>query len=310
LKRKNRSSENNSSDYPFCSREENKRKNEESLHECRSKRVYTGKQEFSRINGSNKKNPLIEFYRNKYKTSKNGVLPWYIKNYVPIESEKILIPLLIKDKNERGMMKYHKCNRIKKIQDSCSRHGIRLIQASSLRRHHIQMLNPGKNKQKLGLGNDRDIFDAAMLFEKAVESYLISNKVNYISEKEQKKFYFLKAELCLPTPDFLFTSPVILHLEKEFKSSINWIEAKMFYGASTIPSDSKSAVGQILSKAKKYVDLYGPGAIIFAYGCGSDLAENLKERNVIALDASPLNLSQVRKHQKQWCADTNGRILI
>lgn len=57
----------------------------------------------------------------------------------------------------------------------------------------------------------------------------------------------------------------------------------MFYGASTIPSDNKSAVGCILPTATKYVKCHGPGAMIFAYGFGTQLEQQLLDVGVIAL---------------------------
>jgi hypothetical protein len=115
----------------------------------------------------------------------------------------------------------------------------------------------------------------------------------------------------------------------------------MFYGASCIPNDNKSAVGCILTTATKYVKCHGPGAIIFLYGYGTQLENQLLQLGVIPLDCSyyynyctnnivnnqrykndPTNnnnnihdridmidLTDVIKHQKKWCANKDGIVL-
>ena len=88
------------------------------------------------------------------------------------------------------------------------------------------------------------------------------------------------------------------------------MEAKMFYGASSIPNDGSSAVGKLLSMAQKYVDLYGNWVMIFAYGCGQELASKLYQMGVLAMDASPCDLSLLEEQQRTWCADQDGTILI
>ena len=96
----------------------------------------------------------------------------------------------------------------------------------------------------------------------------------------------------------------------------------MFYGASTIEHDGKSAVGAILDKCRRYVDLYGEGAVIFLYGCGEPLARDLAAIRVSVLDAggaraedtvpkkNHLSLQALQAHQRTWCADKNGNILM
>ena len=83
----------------------------------------------------------------------------------------------------------------------------------------------------------------------------------------------------------------------------------MFYGASTIANDNKSAVGRILSTATRYTEKYGTGAMVFMQGCGEKLAQGLLELGVVALDAHPVDLQPVERHQRTWCANENGLIL-
>ena len=93
-------------------------------------------------------------------------------------------------------------------------------------------------------------------------------------------------------------------------TNIHWIEAKMFYGASTIPHGTPNAVGTILSKVKQYVALYGHGALVFMYGCGDQLAQQLLDVGVLALDGRCLDLNEVERHQKRWCSNARGVILF
>ena len=84
----------------------------------------------------------------------------------------------------------------------------------------------------------------------------------------------------------------------------------MFYGASSIPKNTPNAIGCVIPKMETYVSLYGTGAIVFMYGCGSQLAAQLLEVGVVALDGRCLDLGRVEKHQKKWCGNGFGEILI
>lgn len=104
----------------------------------------------------------------------------------------------------------------------------------------------------------------------------------------------------------------------------------MFYGASTVKLDGKSAVGSLLKTARKYVKYYGDGAMIFLYGCGDRLASQLANAGVLALDCNSclsslgynqtairannlgngLCLEALQDQQRRWCADADGNILM
>ena len=91
----------------------------------------------------------------------------------------------------------------------------------------------------------------------------------------------------------------------------------MFYGASTIEHDGKSAVGTVLGTARKYVRVHGSGAMIFLYGVGERLAAELAAEGVTAMDGSSgdcrhngVDLSDLWAQQRTWCAAKNGTILI
>jgi hypothetical protein len=86
----------------------------------------------------------------------------------------------------------------------------------------------------------------------------------------------------------------------------------MFYGASTIEHDGKSAVGCLRNTALKYANVHGNGAMIFMHGFGDRLASDLAEVGVISLDCScrdSISLERVEAHQRTWCGDRNGNIM-
>ena len=210
-----------------------------------------------------------------------------------------------------------------------------LIQALSLRRTHLKHLQPRLTMPQLKLGFDKDIRISAEVFERAVGNYL--NRFNVLksfwTEDQQKEHFreFIGGRMP-PTPDFMVREGHCVQLDfggngdsrgasakKAAKSqeatrtttiAIHWLEAKMFYGASTIPPNTPNAVGAILPKMKEYVSLYGPGAIVFMYGCGDVLARQLSDIGVIALDGRGLDLRRVEKSQRKWCADERGNILF
>jgi hypothetical protein len=94
---------------------------------------------------------------------------------------------------------------------------------------------------------------------------------------------------------------------------IHWCDAKMMYGSSTIPQNNKCAVGKILKTAQKYVKWFGPGALCFMHGCGETLAAELALIGVMALDCSSkeaVNIDDVEEHQRTWCGDRNGQIVM
>jgi len=266
------------------------------------------------------------------------------------EEERLLPVLIHWGRSERGMLKDHPPFRLQKIQnmlDRCPGKGnhsnssdqpsstasntqrMSLVQSLSLRRHHLKLLNPNLSMSTLRLGREEDIRDAAREFELCVEAYLRSHRVHFLTEHAQKSMFLesVNGDLATsrnvkqpPSPDFMikkghsvtlsFSSGCQNSTEVSCPISINWIEVKMFYGANSIPCGTPNAVGCILPKVQKYVSLYGTGAIVFMYGCGSRLAEQLLDGGVVALDGRCLDLKRVENHQKKWCADSWGNILF
>lgn len=184
----------------------------------------------------------------------------------------------------------------------------------------------------LGLGQEDDIRESARLFEEAVADCLKRQGVAFYSEDDQKRHNGRHRQTKGPapaTPDFLLKREIVIKQYYKDKrrrkkvvhqGTVNWIEAKMFYGACSIQEDNVSAVGRILPTARKYVSYFGPGAFLFMHGCGDRLARDLAKIGVMALDCcssgsgdddnnNMISLRAVHAHQRTWCADANGSIL-
>lgn len=245
--------------------------------------------------------------------------------HVPMAAETALIPVLLHWKTtEGGMAKRLPSWRLRKIEKACNQHGVTMGAALSLRRHHIRKLHPNKSLERLGLGREPQVRESARRFEQCVQEFLDQNHVQYWNETDQGKHnnqYKLKGEAGPPTPDFILKEEILILKYRDGKQGhrnileerrIGWMEAKMFYGASTIPLDQKSAVGNLLATAEKYVRFFGSGAMVFMNGCGAELAALLSQVGVIVLDChSPetVSLRLVEDHQRTWCANEKGEIL-
>ena len=87
--------------------------------------------------------------------------------------------------------------------------------------------------------------------------------------------------------------------------TVNWIEAKLFYGAASITLDPENATAKsspltrdrMNKYTKSYFELYGPGAIVFYHGFSAGMADALGDL-VLALDASPLDVSALEAFTK------------
>jgi len=228
---------------------------------------------------------------------------------VSIKAEERLLPLLLRyAEKERGMMRSHHYRRLESIRDACRENHITLDQALSLRRTHMMLLNPHiTNTSPLHLGRTEDVRQSASLFENSIAQYLTRQGICFFTEEEQKSMVE-EGQKTPPTPDFLLKDPVRLTCH-ESSCPIKWIEAKMFYGASTIPDGSKNAVGALLRTVRRYIEAHGPGAFIFCFGIGIRIKNLLEAEGAVVLDAKPLDLSEMRDHQRTWCANDRGQIL-
>ena len=54
---------------------------------------------------------------------------------------------------------------------------------------------------------------------------------------------------------------------------------------------------------------HGPGAFVYSFGLGIRIKTMLEAEGAFVLDAKPLDLGQMRTHQRTWCANDRGHIL-
>ena len=258
-----------------------------------------------------KKEPEGEIFRpQKPVNHPNKVLEWYSTlDPVPVQDEQAMAKVVFLGRaKEHGMLRDQTKERIASIQNQCDLHHMTVGQACSFRRHLILQKNKFPNAQeKMGLGSETVIRKAATIFEDCIGAFLDQQKIPFFSETDQHR---MQPNGC-PNPDSLLRETVTLQCNKGGQAGveINWVECKMFYGASTIPLNNKSAVGRILTTANKYVKLFGPGAICFRHGCGAQLASQLEQVGVVALDADTVDLSKLEAHSRTWCAGPDGTIL-
>ena len=249
---------------------------------------------------------------------------------VPLSEEESMVDFMFQrnGKNERGMLKDKPSFVVSKYRKAMHQlaPSMTFPQVLSLRRHHIKLFNQEKNMTQLGLGPFKSINGSARRFEYAIEKFLKESSINFVTEQDQAREAKRKNEILRATPDFLLPKPIVLRKTKTKpgnsgesnealhvieERTIHWIEAKMFYGASSIPHGSEGAVGSLLKKTKLYVDMFGEGALLFMMGCGDKLAAELKDIGVTVLDCSgnTVSLDKVHNHQRTWCANEKGDIL-
>jgi hypothetical protein len=230
---------------------------------------------------------------------KQIILEWKSPfDYVSNESETAMVSVIFSGKtNEYGMMKDLPKSQLARIQQKATMHQMSIEQVESLRRHHILRLQHIPNASSvMGLGSDLQIRNAAQTFETCVGAFLNQWNIPFLTEQEQIALQPKGSS----TPDCLLRETILVRWKDSTQLyHVNWVECKMFYGANTIPWDGKSAVGKILSIAKKYVHFFGPGIMCFRQGCGQSLATELVSMGVIAVDADSIDLSDLEKEEKE-----------
>ena len=251
---------------------------------------------------------------------KSQAVLWPLSRLVPTSFELDLLPLLIKKRREYFMIHQHPRARVNAIALACSRLGIPLSTALSLRRQHIKNNNRFVADHILGLGSLEQKLAAANAFEVVVAGFLRRNGIEFVDEEQQRIIRPPTPGQYHPgTPDFLFFPPLRVEVPKgegprkrntgTAYHTLNWLEVKHFYGASTIPTDGKSACGKLPTKAAQYVRNFGTGGYLFAYGCGEDLQRKLPDGCVI-LDESVLDLGHLCDVLiTQGFANSRGEIL-
>lgn len=109
--------------------------------------------------------------------------------------------------------------------------------------------------------NQDEVLKKSTDFELKIQKILDSNNIRYKTQEQLAQEQIKKSNVAINTPDFLILDDLFINGKK-----INWIDAKNFYGLNT-PYIRK----RIKHQTKKYLDAWGPGAIIFNLGFSSKL---------------------------------------
>jgi len=231
--------------------------------------------------------------------------------------------------------------RFLRIYRTCRDLDVPVSSAMSLR-VETALLRNRRNPKMRTLHEERRLAEASRLFEAALEGYLlqvVGPPLRFWTERDVAKHNRKHNQGRGVTPDILFKQSVMCrrYLRRSDDSSggtqedggsgcgsggssvllseqtIHWIDAKMFYGASTIDQGSPCAVGKLAARAEAYVDAFGPGALCLMSGCGADLARRLAGVGVVALDCSggrTVRLDRVRDQLKTWTGSEMGHPLM
>jgi hypothetical protein len=240
-------------------------------------------------------------------------------------------------------------NRYLKIKEACRHYSMPLSSALSLRQETVHWKNKNPNLRPAGFDlkvrKSAELFEVAVeqfMVEQLQGQGRSDGVPEFWTEDDQREHNKRHSHPPMPTPDILFCESVCCRRYVDVDSEegevedttdrmdedspantknrkvieegiIHWCDAKMMYGSSTIPQNNKCAVGKILKTAQKYVKWFGPGALCFMHGCGESLAAELALIGVMALDCSSreaVNIDAVEAHQRTWCGDKNGQIVM
>lgn len=141
--------------------------------------------------------------------------------------------------------------------------GATTYQALSLRRTLLRSFPSGNQRfgqsPKMGhnaMGTDAGQQNCAGLFELAIEKFLTEAGAKFKEKMQQDEVRKGRP----PTPDFLFPEEPIRVNGK----LVHWIDAKNFYGSAHFTDNERLPIGKARAHAAKYVQAFGPGALVFA----------------------------------------------
>jgi hypothetical protein len=177
-------------------------------------------------------------------------------------------------------------DRIAQIDAVCHNHGITRHQALSLRRQLLRAQHGNKRvNQSQQMGDAAGQLAYAHLFEDAVEEFLRSKGIPFLSQKQQLGEMKSGLRKRGPTPDVLFTSPTLIN-----DKTVCWLDCKAFYGTALLAGNRKLPVGKLSEQAYARGAL-GEGGFVFTQGFNADLYKFLVDSpSVLLLDATPLDL--------------------
>ncbi|MEE2759800.1 MAG: TPD domain-containing protein [Candidatus Thermoplasmatota archaeon] len=150
----------------------------------------------------------------------------------------------------------------------------------------LEQFRKAESEDRVTHVNQSETHHAADLFEKALCDHFEANGVRFRTQPELLKEQVASEGRPIRTPDLLMLDHVEIN-----GVPVAWIDAKHFYGASLSFQRKKTQ-----KQVNRYVEEWGHGAIIYRHG----FCDGLKLKGAILLDASPIDLSELIEHNKQF----------
>lgn len=134
-------------------------------------------------------------------------------------------------------------------------------------------------------GSESLALEAANALEDEVAQFLTRCGVSHLTQEQQTAI--VSASIAhpldrqgIPTPDFIMPGGVIIHGQRVF-----WIEVKRFFGTGVSCMKRWMPVYRVPEQTRKYIQHFGPGALLFITGHAQRLETALPE-GVVLLDGS------------------------
>ena len=189
-------------------------------------------------------------------------LEWPCNNVVAsVKSERRLLSILHR-KGESGRGWDLSEERQEEIVALATKCGFTTFQAFSLRRTLLRSFPSGNQRfgqspgSKKAMGTEASQKDCADLFETAIENFLTKAGAKLETQKMQLAE---RRKGPRATPDFFFPEPI-----RVGGKMVHWIDAKNFYGSAHFADNERLPIGKVRAQAAKYVQAFGPGALVFA----------------------------------------------
>jgi hypothetical protein len=112
-----------------------------------------------------------------------------------------------------------------------------------------------------GADQTQIIADSAA-FEEKLAAWFVARGVRVRLQDDLAQEQYAMHGRPVATPDLLFLDKVTINSQP-----CAWIDAKNFYGCSSVPRMPR----KIAEQTQRYVDHFGPGAVVFSHGHSSEL---------------------------------------
>jgi hypothetical protein len=229
------------------------------------------------------------------------VIEWPCEKIVSSEICERRVIQTLHRKGEWGRGRDLPRDRLGEIQAACSKNGMTLHQALSLRRTMLRTFPHGMKRvtHSKAMGSSEGQQEIARLLEEALEAYLNSAFKHqsegsvFITESQMLTEMKNGVRARGPTPDIVFLRPV-----KFNGRLVKWIDAKMYYGSVTYAKNKRIPNGKLEGIADRYNNFYGgQGAFVFGQGFCASL-QNIVS-SALLLDATPLDMTAVKAFQEK-----------